>query len=78
MTTQQRHTELNEQIETSGIYQAIKALETNLQNYKKSKRIGENRYAIQQELDRIGLEVLNLKGILEEAVNQSILWEALE
>lgn len=78
MTMQQRHTELSEQIEASGIKEALEALETNLRNYKKSKRISENRYAIQGEIDRIKQEVLKLKDGLEEAINQSKWWEALE
>lgn len=77
MKTPQNETEFNELINAAGINQAIETLEQLIACYKRFDSVGENRYAVQRELDSFMKELVKIKESLNHLIEQSVQWEAL-
>jgi hypothetical protein len=78
MLEQKEKSELEQQIQRSGINEAVDALKTNLKSYNRSETSKNHRYEILRKIMTIEIELSKLNELLIEIISESEHWEKFE
>ena len=78
MTKRQQNTAFNQLIDDSNIFKTIETLEGILDQYRQLAIIQRERYLVETEINQLDRMVLELKNKLNDFIQKSIQWEALE
>ncbi|MFT5819738.1 MAG: hypothetical protein ACI8ZM_000963 [Crocinitomix sp.] len=78
MMKQEKLTELNEVINTSGIIESMELLQQKFKIYPQIPKVKDHSYCIRLEFDALTEELNNLENHLADLIDQSNEWEELE
>lgn len=78
MQNQQKLSELEQLINTSGIFPAIDLLQEKLQTYQYTSEVKGYRYSIQHEIKCLNNEICDLINQLQYLIDLSAAWESIE
>ena len=71
-------TRLNEIVNASNIYEAMKALDMMLRMYEHSPRVKHNSYTVMTEIETIREKLAEVKSLLEWNIKNAEEWEKIQ
>ena len=77
-TTKDELTKLEEIVNASGIYEAMKALDLMLKMYEHSPKVRHNCYKVMTEIETTREKLAEVKSLLEWNIENSEEWEKLQ
>ncbi|NOQ72404.1 MAG: hypothetical protein GQ574_10410 [Crocinitomix sp.] len=78
MSEQEKLTELNEVINASGLISTLELLQHEFQNYLQFSVVKNQRYTVRREFETLNNKLKALGNHLQDLVDQSTEWEAIE
>ena len=78
MTTKDELTRLNEIVNASNIYEAMKALDLMLKMYEHSPKVRRNGYKVMTEIETTREKLAEVKSLLEWNIENSEEWEKIQ